>query len=59
MFNVIDKETNLTTLVYSVKEDKQGFAKFLVYEKNQWKWKSAKYFIPLDTDLSINDLYKK
>ena len=35
MFNVIDKETNLTTLVYSVKEDKQGFAKFLVYEKNQ------------------------
>ena len=35
MFNVIDKETNLTTLVYSVKEDNQGFAKFLVYEKNQ------------------------
>lgn len=36
--------------VYGVCRDKNGYPQFLIYEENQWKWKSAKYFTPENID---------
>ena len=33
--------------VYAVRNDKNGYPQFLVYENNQWHWRSAKYYAPL------------
>ena len=33
-------------LVYAVRDDKNGFPSFLVYINHQWKYVSAKHFIP-------------
>lgn len=33
--------------VFDVKRNKNGFPHFLVYEDNQWKYKSAKLYEPI------------
>ena len=33
--------------VYAVRDDKNGYPQFLIYEDNQWKYISAKHFIPI------------
>lgn len=32
--------------VYAVRDDKNGYPHFLIYENNSWKYVSAKHFIP-------------
>ena len=57
LFTVIEKGTrkwdtqledycSKTVRVYDVRMDKTGFPHFLVYENNQWKYKSAKLYEP-------------
>ena len=36
--------------VYAICNNKNGYPHFLIYEDNQWKWKSAKHFTPEDVD---------
>lgn len=53
MFNVYKKETdeiaNLYEIVnvYDVKTDRAGYPMFLIFENNQWKYRSAKHFKPI------------
>lgn len=37
-----------TVTAYAVRNDKNGYPQFLIYESNQWKWVSAKNFKPCD-----------
>ena len=30
--------------VYAVRDDKNGYPQFLVYENGEWKYRSAKYY---------------
>lgn len=30
--------------VYAVRDDRNGYPHFLIYENGEWKYKSAKYF---------------
>lgn len=32
--------------VYKVRDDKNGYPHFLIYENGEWKYMSAKYFAP-------------
>ena len=41
--------TNVYT-VYNVRDDKCGYPHFLLYIGRQWRYISAKYFIPLEED---------
>lgn len=34
--------------IFSVRTDKNGYPQFLIYDKGQWLWKSAKYFEPVN-----------
>lgn len=34
--------------VYNVRDDKNGYPHFLIYENGEWKYVSAKYFAPDD-----------
>lgn len=34
--------------VYNVRDDKNGYPHFLIYENGEWKYVSAKYFVPND-----------
>lgn len=45
-FKVKHKETNITYFVYSVRNDKNGYPQFLIYDSGSWKWLSAKHFEP-------------
>ena len=47
MFKVRSKETGEVYKVYSVKNDKNGYPHFLVYDyhwRDEWSWVSAKHF---------------
>ena len=35
-----------TVKVYNVRDDKNGYPQFLIYEYGEWKYMSAKYFVP-------------
>lgn len=39
--------------VYNVRDDKNGYPHFLIYEDKQWRYVSAKYFIPYNEALEI------
>ncbi len=54
LFQVVEKKTGLVVSVYHVRDDKKGFAHFLVNKDNQWKYMSAKHFAPL-----LEDYYEK
>ena len=47
MIQVRNKITDKVVNVYSISDDKNGFPQFLVYDKREWKWMSAKHFSPL------------
>ena len=34
--------------VYNVRDDKNGYPYFLIYENREWKYVSAKHFVPND-----------
>lgn len=34
--------------VYNVRDDKNGYPHFLIYENGEWKYVSAKHFVPDD-----------
>lgn len=47
MFKVRSKKTGEVYKVYSVKNDKNGYPHFLVYDyhwQEEWSWVSAKHF---------------
>lgn len=41
--------TNVYT-VYNVRDDKRGYPHFLLYIGRQWRYISAKHFIPIEED---------
>lgn len=46
MFTVFYKETGELTTVYHVNADKYGYPHFLIYHDRQWKYVSAKHYVP-------------
>ena len=42
-----DKEYRKKYKVYNVRDDGNGYPQFLIFDDGQWKYKSAKYFIPV------------
>ena len=46
MFNVFTKEKDSLRVVYDIRTDRAGYPMFLIYEDNQWKYRSAKHFRP-------------
>ena len=46
IFTLYNKQTKQETTIYSVR-NKNGYPMFLIYERGQWLWKSAKHFKPL------------
>lgn len=36
--------------VYAVRDDKNGYPQFLVYENGEWKYRSAKYYCEAEED---------
>lgn len=46
LFIVCRKSNNEETVVYNVRDDRKGYAHFLVYDDGQWKYESAKHFVP-------------
>ena len=49
LFQVKRKQDQKIFNVFSVKDDKNGFPQFLIYENRAWKWQSAKQFQPIAT----------
>lgn len=47
-FEVIEKKTDIKRRVFAVKNDKNGYPRFLVYidNRNSWVWVKAKHFKP-------------
>ena len=45
-YNFTKKETDEIVDVYDVRIDRAGYPMFLIYENNQWKYRSAKHFKP-------------
>lgn len=50
LFNVINRQTKHIAKVYGIEDDSNGYPKFLIREREQWIWKSAKYFIPIEAE---------
>lgn len=47
VFQVVKKEDHsVIRKVYDVRNDNCGYPHFLIYENGEWKYVSAKYFIP-------------
>lgn len=47
MFRVVSKETKEISIVYDVRTDKTGYPHFLIYNDREWKYMSAKHFMPV------------
>ena len=43
-----EDNTQKLVTVYAVRDDKNGYPHFLIYEDGEWKYVSAKHFIPCD-----------
>lgn len=48
LFSVLLKETDDIKFVYDVRTDKTGYPHFLVYDDGEWKYMSAKHFVPIE-----------
>lgn len=48
---VIDKSDYRYYQVFNVKDDKNGYPQFLIHKENEWKYISAKEFIPLPIEI--------
>lgn len=46
MCTVIYKKTGEKYDVYSIVNNSNGYPHFLIYIDNQWKWISARHFVP-------------
>ena len=44
LFKVCRKSDDALINVYAVKDDKNGYPNFLIYEDNEWKYIKAKHF---------------
>lgn len=55
LFAVKRKGDNKNVNVYDVKRDNKGYPLFLIYEDNQWLYKSAKLFYPLSERMVSDD----
>lgn len=44
MISLYDKQQSAWVNIYNVRDDKNGYPHFLIYENDQWKYKSAKHF---------------
>lgn len=53
MFRVYDKRSNtsIEITVFQVDKDSSGYPKFLIFTDKQWMWISAKYFVPVGTEV--------
>lgn len=51
----ISKEDNNIYRIYDIVYPKTGFPNFLFYDGQQWRLRSAKYFVPLDEIGLIED----
>jgi len=47
IMKVIEKETEMIIEVYGIEQDSCGYPKFLIYSNNQWMWRSAKHYAPI------------
>lgn len=43
---IIDCRNGKSYKIWAIRNDSTGFPHFLIYDKNQWKWQSAKHFKP-------------
>ena len=48
LFRVLRKLDNIPVDVYDIRDDKNGYPHFLIYEDNEWKYVKAKHFVPID-----------
>ena len=48
LFIVCNKENNAVVNVYAVRDDKNGYPHFLIFEDNEWKYVKAKHFVPFN-----------
>lgn len=56
LFEVYKKKKNDSGLiesreVFAVRDDKDGYPHFLIYEDNEWKYVKAKHFVPTNIAL--------
>lgn len=50
VFRVVKKEDHDEIReVYGVRNDNCGYPHFLIYENGEWKYVSAKHFVPYDS----------
>ena len=47
LFTVINKDSKEIFDVYDISYDKNGYARFLIYNNGQWLRLSAKHFMPV------------
>lgn len=33
-------------IVYNIRDDKNGYPQFLIHENGEWKYRSAKHYVP-------------
>ena len=43
----LPQQVRTTYTVYDVRNDKNGYPHFLIYKDNEWKYVSAKHFVPV------------
>jgi len=53
MFLAYDKREpwGVKIKIYAVEQDSNGYPKFLTYLNRQWRWVSAKHFVPCDYEV--------
>ena len=44
---VVEKKSEKIIEIYGVEQDSCGYPKFLIYQNNQWIWRSAKHYTPI------------
>lgn len=47
LFTVMSDKDEVTP-VYHIKQNRNGYPMFLIYDKNQWRYVSAKHFRPIE-----------
>ena len=48
LFKVCRKSDDMVVGVYAVRDDKNGYPHFLIFEEKEWKYVKAKHFVPID-----------
>ena len=50
-----EKEYRKRYKVHNVRDDGNGYPQFLIFEDGQWRYKSAKYFVPVEENNNEED----